>query len=131
MGRAVEIAVPLVAILLVVLSVLGTFYGARGQSVPILDPLRMLRDIAAGLGLFAMALCGQLALAVAQWGGRQKAREDRRWWALWALSLALSAWWNWKGYGPPLVGAGLPWLLAVALVVGGDIVPELTLIQED
>lgn len=131
MAVLVEVLIPIIAVLLIVLSVLGTFYGARGKPVPITDPLAIWRDISAAAMPFLLACGGQAVLAVAQWGGRHAARADRRWWGLYVASLALSAWWNWKGYGPPLIGLGVPWLLAAGLIVAGDVVPELALVRED
>lgn len=131
MAVVVVVLIPVLAVALVGLSVLGTFYGARGLAVPILTPAQLWADITAARGLFALAACGQGLLTVAQWGGRQLARQDARWWLLYLVSLVVSVWWNWNGFGPPLVAAGVPWLLVVLLIIGGDVLPELALIRED
>lgn len=126
----VELSIPVVSLLLIALSVLGTFYGARGLPVPLFAPARLWADLSGAWGLVALAGCGQLALAVAQWGGRQAARDDRRYWALYLASLGLSVWWNWRGYGPPLTAIGVPWLVALLLIVAGDVAPELALVRD-
>jgi hypothetical protein len=122
--------IPVLAVALVLLSFLGTFFGARGLPVPLLRPSALWAALLAAPWGVLLAALVQGGLAVAQYGGRQLARDDRRWWILYGLALAVSAWWNWKGYGPILIGAGVPWLLAAIMVVLGDVFPELALIRE-
>lgn len=131
MAMVVVALIPVLAVALMVLSVLGTFFGARGLPVPLMNPAALWAALAASPGILALAFGGQVGLSVAQYGGRQLARDDRRWWLLYVGSLALSAWWNWRGYGPPLAAQGVPWALSLLLVVALDAVPELALIRED
>jgi hypothetical protein len=132
MAQLVRFAIPVIALALIALSILGTFYGARGLASPLLThPLQIGRDIARAPSVAILALCGQVALSVAQWGGRQLARDDRRWWLLYFASLWLSLYWNWRAYGPPLVAVGVPILLAGILILAGDVGPELALVRDD
>lgn len=128
-GHILLILIPLVAVALIVLSVLGTFYGIQGDPAPLARPGLLLRDLWTGWPLLLAALGVQFGLGMAQWGGRSLAEDDPRWWVLYALSLATSAWLNWVAYGPPLMDMGMPWLLAAAMVVVGDILPEVALVQ--
>jgi hypothetical protein len=117
--------IPVGALSLIVLSVLGTFYGARGLEVPILTPLKVWADVRAAPWAFGLALLVQSMLSVAQYGCPELAKEDRRWWVGYALTLGLSVWWNIQGYGPVMAQLGTPWLLAYAIIAAGDIAPEI------
>ena len=117
--------IPLFILGLVVLSILGTFYGARGLEVPILTPWQILADISAAPWKLALALVAQGALSALQYGSPELAQGDRRWWIGYAIALGLSIWWNWNGYGPILISLGVPWLVAGGLVAAGDIAPEI------
>lgn len=130
MGRVLHVLVPLGALTLILLSMVGTFYGSRNLEAP-LNPLLWVRDMWGARSLALLAFIGQGTMLVAQWGGRHNAKTDPRWWVLYFLSLGLSVWWNWAAFGAPLVAAGLPWLIALGLVVGGDVAPELTLVRDD
>jgi hypothetical protein len=121
--------IPIFSVGLMMLSILGTFYGARGLRVPVEAPLTIWANIQAAPWLFGVAVVGQGMLSIAQWGGRILARTDRRWWALYGASLTLSVYWNWNGYWPTLAALGVPWLLALAIVAFGDIEPEIGLIR--
>lgn len=133
-GAAIErtliTAIQVAAWLLVLLSILGTFYGARGIDAPLTRPIQIVLDCIAAPSAFGLALVAQITLAVAQWGGRRLARRDPRWWLIYLGSLSLSVWWNWTAYGDPLITLGVPWLAAIGVVAAADIAPELALIQE-
>ena len=74
-------------VLLVLLSILGTFYGFRGQNAPLDRPLQILADIQSGGILVALVI--QTALSLTQWGARLLARHDRRWWFLYLAALLI------------------------------------------
>lgn len=114
---------------LIALSVLGTFYGARGNAIP-LSLVVIWQDIISQLGIALAALIAQGLLSLIQWGGRQLAQRDRRWWLVYLASLTLSAWWNWTAYGTPLIALNVPWLIAAGIVIGGDIFPETALVKK-
>lgn len=124
--------VRILSVALVALSVLGTFYGVRGMSAPLLNPIRLLLDIIAAPQLFGLAALGQGLLSVIQWGSRWGAQHRARfWWVVYFLSLALSVWWNWQAYGATMVGAmGMPWLLALGVIIGSDVLPEFALVAD-
>lgn len=125
------IALRLAAWLLIVLSIIGTFYGGRGQDAPITAPWRLVTDVAAAWGALLLAAAGQGLLTLLQWGSRKAARHDPRWWLGYLAALAPSVWWNWQAYGDPLIALGVPLLVAAGLIVGGDMFPELTLVSND
>lgn len=122
--------VRIISILLIVLSVLGTFYGVRGLRAPILDVGRLVLDLIAAPQLLALALLGQGLLSVVQWGSRWGALHKHRvFWAIYFLSLALSVWWNWQAYGATMTAAmSMPWLVALGVIVAGDVLPEFALV---
>lgn len=115
---------------LIILSVLGTFYGARGLDMPLSNPLRVIRDILASPISLTLALVGQGLLSVVQWGSRHMAIEDRRWWLLYFGALALSVWWNWQAYFDPMLLLGVPWVIALGFIVAGDMFPEFALVKK-
>lgn len=115
---------------LIVLSILGTFYGARGLSAPILQPWQIVLAIAAGPWLFVGTVILQVVLSLVQWGSRQLARRNPLWGLLYFAALALSAWWNWQAYGAALLTMGAPWLLAIGVIIIGDMMPELALVVD-
>lgn len=124
--RGIHIA----SIALVVLSVIGTFYGARGVDAPIASPLRIVLDAAAQPQAFLLALLAQAALTVTQWGGKRLAARDPRFWLAYLGSLALSVWWNWSAYGDPLIAMNVPYLVAGGIILAGDVLPELALVRD-
>lgn len=128
--RAFAVLIVTIAWLLIALSVFGTFYGARGMDAPLTTPILLFFDIMSAPSAALVALLAQAVLSLAQWGARQFAAHDRRWWILYVASLSLSAWWNWSAYGDPLISIGVPWLLSIGLVVLGDVFPELILVRE-
>lgn len=115
---------------LIVLSILGTFYGSRGLPAPILQPWQIVVAIAAQLWVFIGAVALQVVLSLVQWGSRQMARRNPLWGLLYFASLALSAWWNWQAYGTSLLTMGMPWLLAIGVIIIGDMMPELALVVD-
>jgi hypothetical protein len=121
--------IPAFSVLLMVLSVLGTFYGARGLPVPIFAPATIWANINELRWGFALAVVAQGVLSIAQWGGRQLAQSDRRWWLLYGAALSLSVYWNWEGYWPTLQAVGIPWLVALLIIAVADIEPEVGLIR--
>lgn len=125
------------AVLAVVLSALGTFYGLQSKPAPLADTLAVGGDLLAAPNIVALAVVVQAALAVGQWGAwavsAQWRREgDSRWrWALVAYGIALvvSVAYNMAAYYSGLVALGLPWWATVALVIGFDIFPERSLMK--
>ncbi len=114
--------------LLVVLSVIGTFYGWRGEQAPIKTPLQFLADVQTG-GIVA-ALLIQIVVTVLQWGARQLARHDRRWWLLYLAALAVSVYYNLQAYWTPL-NELVAWYTAVALIIAGDVLPEFLAVRHE
>lgn len=108
-------------LLLVVLSILGTFYGWRGQQAPLTRPLQIWTDIQSMA--FVQALILQAVLSITQWGARQLSRHDRRWWMLYLAALVFSVYYNVQAYWIPL-GELMPAYLAAVLIVAGDVLPE-------
>lgn len=117
-------------LMLVVLSVIGTFYGRAGVSAPINTPLQMVRDMAAAPQQLGIALAIQFVLTLIQYGARQMARRDRRWWILYLVSLGISVYYNFQAYQEPL-SALLPWYVAWLLIIAGDVLPEYIAIKQE
>ena len=90
----------------------------------------MILAIVAQPWLFGWTVALQLLLSVVQWGARQMARRVLLWWLLYFAALALSAWWNWQAYGVTLLALKAPWLLAVGVIIVGDMYPEFALVKE-
>jgi hypothetical protein len=116
--------------LLVALSVLGTFYGRRGAAAPITDPVQIATDALGDPGGFGIAIAIQATLTVVQYGARQKARDDRRWWILYLVALGWSVYYNIQAYWTPLT-ALTPWYLAGLLIVAGDVLPEFLAVRRE
>ena len=127
--RALIIALQVAAWALVGLSVVGTFYGWQGRDVPITAPWLIIGAIQAAPRIFLAAVAVQGLLALLQWGSRHRVFADPRWWALYLAGLAPSVWWNWTSYGDPLIAVGVPWMVALGLVLAGDILPEFALVD--
>lgn len=117
------------AILLIFLSIIGTFYGMRGMQAPLATPAQIVLDLWAAPLVLLAALFLQGLLSLVQWGARQFARTDRRWWFVYLGALFLSVYWNWSAYGAPMIALGVAWLLAFFIVLAGDILPELALVK--
>jgi len=116
------------AVALIVLSLIGTFYGLAGQPAPINNLALIADTIGANVGLLLLAILIQTVLAVSQWGAMHLARADARWYLLYLSSLALSAYWNWQAYGSQMLVSGIPIVVALIIVLAGDILAEKALI---
>lgn len=135
-GRAIERAfiafLYLMVLLLAALSVFGTFYGMPGQDAPLGTPWRMALDAAAAPAAFGVALALQGALTITQWGAQQMARRHNpRWWFLYLAALGLSVYYNLQAYYEPAVALGAAPLIAVVLIIGGDVATEFAVIRRD
>lgn len=128
--RAFTALLYLAIIVLIALSVLGTFYGRRGASAPIAAPARLWADISAAPGLLGIALAVQVILMVTQYGARQFAARDRRWWLLYLVALGISVYYNVQAYWAPLT-VMVPWYVVGVLIVAGDILPEFIAVRRE
>lgn len=115
---------------LVLLSVIGTFYGWKGQQAPLTAPGQILTDMTAGGPQLWYALIIQGALSLAQYGARQFAQSDRRWWFLYLLALGVSVYYNVQAYWIPL-GELVAWYVAAFLIVAGDVLPEFLAVRHE
>jgi hypothetical protein len=113
-----------VMFVLVILSLLGTFYGLQHQAAPLLQPAQMVLDLAVRPWALLWTLVLQGGLTLAQYGARVKARTNRRWWLGYLAALGVSVYYNLQAYYDPVVALGVPWLLAIALIIAGDVLPE-------
>jgi hypothetical protein len=118
-------------VLLVVLSILGTFYGLQGRAAPLGTPWLMAVDAWEAPGILGRAFLVQAVLTIAQWGAHELAGRDRLWWLAWLAALAPSVYYNVQAYFDPAIALGAPWLIALILIAAGDIVPELVGIKRD
>lgn len=121
--------------LLVLLSVLGTFYGRAGQNAPIDAPVltaiaRVAADVTRSPAAFGIAIVIQAVLTVIQYGSRQFSQRDPRWWIPYLVSLGFSVYYNYHAYWTPL-NALAPWYLAGALILAGDILPEFIAVRRE
>lgn len=116
--------------LLVALSILGTFYGRMGRAAPITAPLQLWADVTAQPVLFGLAVAIQGTLMIVQYGARQKARDDRRWWLLYLAALGWSVYYNFQAYWTPLT-ALVAWYLAAVLITAGDVLPEFLAVRRE
>lgn len=114
---------------LVVLSFLGTFYGLLGRDAPLTAPLTVWRDATGAPSVFGLACGIQFGLMLAQYGARQFAKRERAWWLLYLASLGVSVYYNIQAYWTPLTALGLAWYVVLAIVILGDIVPEIAAVQ--
>lgn len=127
--RAFVAMLYLMAFLLGALSVLGTFFGMRGLASPPALGL-VWQSITSAPEWVVYALVMQGALTIAQWGARQMAKHDRRWWLLYIAVLSLSVYYNLVAFfGIAVDALGLPWLLAAILIIAGDALPELVVVR--
>lgn len=120
----------LALLLLVALSVVGTFYGLLGQDAPLSAPLRMISAARSAPKIALLAFVIQAVLTVTQYGARQLAHHDRRWWILYLVALGISVYYNYHAYWTPLT-AMVAWYLALLLIVAGDVLPEFIAVRRD
>lgn len=113
---------------LVLLSVIGTFYGWRGEAAPLKTPLQFIADVQTG-GIVP-AVIVQVVLTIIQWGSRQLARHDRRWWLLYLAALIVSVYYNIQAYWIPL-NELMAWYTAGALIIAGDVLPEFLAVRHE
>lgn len=128
--RAFILLIYVGVLLLIMLSIVGTFYGARSSAAPITKPgviWATMRD--SGYG-FWLAVGVQAALSLTQYGARQLARHDARWWLLYLAALGISVYFNIQAYAAPLQVYMLPGY-AYALILAFDILPEFVSIRHD
>src|SRR6266540_786808 len=115
---------------LVALSVIGTFYGWQGRAAPLMIPIQIWRDIIASTAILWVAIGVQAALTLAQYGARQMARHDPRWWFLYLAALGISVYYNVQAYWMPLTEM-IPFYVAALLILAGDILPEFLAVRHD
>ena len=115
---------------LVVLSIIGTYYGLGQAAAPLLSPRQIIADIAANMDRLWVALAIQGGLTVAQYGARQMARHDPRWWILYLAALAVSVYYNFQAYWTPL-NELMSGFVAAPLIVAGDVLPEFIAIRHE
>jgi len=117
-------------VMLIVLSIFGTFYGLLGRDAPLATPWLMPGVAVSNGSLFLAALLVQVVLGLTQWGARLLAARDLRWWIAYIASLSLSIYYNWSSYGDPLLAMQVPIVVAFGIVAAGDVVAELALLKE-
>lgn len=117
-------------LLLVALSIVGTFYGLLGASAPVSAPLRILGALSGAPKLALLAFAIQAVLTVTQYGARQMAHHDRRWWLLYLVALGISVYYNVQAYWTPLTDM-VRWYLAALLIVAGDVLPEFIAVRRE
>lgn len=116
--------------LLVALSFVGTFYGLSAAPAPLLTPGRIIADIRANTDRLWTAIALQLVLMLVQYGTRQMAPHDRRWWLLYLAALGISMYYNFQAYWTPL-SALLGMAVAGIIIVVGDILPEFIAMRRE
>lgn len=122
-------------IVLVLLSVLGTFYWWQGEYAPIGAPFltayaQIMWGVFGAPIAFVIAIAVQAVLTVIQYGARQLAKTDRRWWILYLVALGVSVYYNYEAYWTPLT-ALIPVYLAGILIVAGDVLPEFIAVRRE
>lgn len=127
--RAFVILVYGAVLALIVLSFIGTCYARLARDAPLLEPWRVAEDVSAAPGPFAIGFAVQLALMLTQYGARQFAHRDRRWWLLYLVALGISVYYNVEAYWSPLAALGLAWYVSGAIILAGDIVPEIAAVR--
>lgn len=115
---------------LVLLSVVGTFYGWRGEQAPLTKPGQIIADIWEGGARLWWAVAIQVSLTLAQYGARQFARADRRWWILYLVALGISVYYNVQAYWTPLSEL-VAWYTAAVLIIAGDVLPEFLAVRHE
>lgn len=128
--RAFIILLYLTLLALIVLSVLGTFYGVGGNIAPLLAPRLIVADLVANTDRLFVALAIQLFLTLGQYGARQMSRHDPRWWLLYLAALGISVYYNFQAYWVPLtIVASQP--VALTAIILGDVLPEFIGIRHE
>lgn len=117
-------------LVLVVLSILGTFYGISGNNAPLFQPRQMYADVMANTDRLLVAIAIQVFLSLGQYGARQLARNDRRWWVLYLAALTVSVYYNFQAYWTPITGIMVSWI-AAPLIIAGDVLPEFIAIRHE
>jgi hypothetical protein len=116
---------------LMLLSLMGTFYALIDTTAPFPQVWQMVPDMVQDSGTFLMALGMQLLFSLVQWGSATLAKEDRRWWFLYLLALAPSAWMNIQSYAEPTLQvfgwSGDRFIIVALLIIAFDIAPEKAL----
>lgn len=125
----------LALLVLVLLSVVGTFYGRRGEDAPIGAGVRTFvlqtwRDMTAAPDALAIAIAIQGVLTLVQYGSRSMAKYNQNWWLLYLAALGWSVYYNYYAYWVPL-SALVPWYLAGLLIVAGDVLPEFIAVRRE
>jgi hypothetical protein len=133
----------LAGVVLIAVSIVGTFYGLQGKEAEGL--LRVIPAMVKGWPWLLAALAAQAFLSVGQWGSRQRAQGqmetkdgkrrrvggDPRFWLVYLALLVFSAALNWIAYGPHLLEWGIHWALAALAVIIGDALAELVIVADD
>lgn len=115
---------------LVALSIVGTFYGGQRLSAPITDPRAIWKTMTESGNKLYLAIGVQVALSLTQYGARQLARYDWRWWLLYLAALGISVYFNVQAYYTPLMVYMLPGYV-ILLILAFDILPEFVSIRHD
>lgn len=115
---------------LVVLSVVGTYYGLAKENAPLLSPRQIYADIQANTDRLWVAIAIQVFLTLTQYGARTMARHDRRWWFLYLVSLGISVYYNYQAYWVPLNEIMMA-PIAAAAIIAGDVLPEFIAIRHE
>lgn len=119
----------LLAVALLLLSLLGTFYGMSSESMPLNKPGQVWIDIGLAKEGFILAIIVQVFFSVVQWGSMGLAKADVRWWGMYLIGLSFSAYWNWQAYHAAMIDVmRMPWLLALIIIVLSDILAEKALV---
>lgn len=112
--------------LLLVASWIGTFYGIIGRPAPLTSVVAILRDVIAQPAVLFQAFAVQAFFTIVQWGARRRARtHSPAYWLLWLAGLAPSVYYNLGSYYAPMVAMDVPYVLAVVMIIGGDVIPEV------
>ncbi len=118
-----------IALLLIILSLFGTFYGMSGQAMPLSRVGQLWTDISLAKEGFAIAVGLQIVFSVIQWGSMGHAKTDPRWWGLYLIALGFSGYWNWQAYHQAMIDTmHMPWLLALIVIIASDVLAEKALI---
>lgn len=128
--RAFVVLLYMTMLALVLLSVTGTFYGLQYQEAPLTTPLQMYHDVVNRPNVLALAVVIQIVLTLAQYGARQMATHDRRWWILYLVALAVSVYYNVQAYWLPL-NVLVSWPVAAGLIIAGDVAPEYLAVRRN